>query len=290
MQLPVQLQKRKFDTHKGDYGHVFVVGGSCGLTGAVCLCAQAALRSGCGLVTVGVPASLNIIFEAKLTEVMSLPLRETKEKTLSLNAFNMIKKFSSKTDVIAIGCGASCNVSTQKLVVKVVEAIDKPQVVDADGINAFSGNLDKLRRRRSKNIIFTPHPKEFSRLVNKSVDYIKNRRKELAKEFALRYNLILVLKGYHTIVADGERFFENKTGNPGMATAGSGDVLTGVISGLIAQGLSCFDAAKWGVYLHGLAGDYAAREKTQNCLIASDVIDYLPKAIKVKAISHRKAC
>ncbi len=280
MQLPARLQKREFDTHKGNYGHVFVIGGSCGLTGAVCLCAHAALRSGCGLVTVGVPASLNIIFEVKLTEVMSLPLRETKGKSLSLSAFNMIEEFSSKADVIAVGCGASCSISTQKLIVKVVEKINKPQVVDADGINAFSGNLERLKRRKNKNIIFTPHPKEFSRLVNKSVEYIKNRRKELAKEFALRYNLILVLKGHRTIVTDGKRFFENKTGNPGMATAGSGDALTGIISSLVAQGLSCFDAAKWGVYLHGLAGDYAAREKTQNCLIASDIIEYFPKAIK----------
>ncbi len=280
MLLPAQLQKRKSDTHKGDYGHVLVIGGSCGLTGAVCLCAQAALRSGCGLVTVGVPSSLNNIFEVKLTEVMSLPLKETSQRTLSLSAFKIIKQFSLKVDVIIAGCGASCNVSTKKLIVKILREINKPLVVDADGINAFVGDLETLRRRVFRDVIFTPHMGEFSRLINKSIDYIRKKRKRLAKEFALRYNLILVLKGCRTIITDGKRFIENTTGNPGMATAGSGDVLSGIISGLMAQGLSGFESAKLGVYLHGLAGDLAVRDITQVSLVASDIIKYLPLAVK----------
>jgi len=284
MRLPVQLLKRRPETHKGDYGHVLVIGASYGLTGAVSLCARAALRSGCGLVTVGVPRSLNFIFEIKLTEIMSLSLKESRKGVFSVAAFTQVKNFSKKTDVLALGCGASRNISAQKFMRKIIQYIDTPCVVDADGINALSGHLGVLSKRQKKNLILTPHYGEFSRLINKSVNYIVKKRKALAKEFALRYNLTLVLKGHHSIVTDGRKFFENKTGNPGMATAGSGDVLSGIISSFVAQGFEMFDAAKSGVYLHGLAGDYAAKEKTQSCLIASDIIDYLPKAIK-----HKKA-
>ena len=282
MRLPVQLCKRKPETHKGDYGRLLVVGASRGLTGAVCLCAQAALRAGCGLVTVCVPSSLNPIFEIKLTEVMSFPLRESEKGVLSPAAFGQIRDLSRKADVLAVGCGASRENSAQILIRKVIRDIANPCIIDADGINALSGNLDLLQKRKENNLILTPHYGEFSRLINKSVDYIIKKRKALAKEFALRYNLILVLKGHRSIVTDGKRFFENKSGNPGMATAGSGDVLSGIISSLFAQGMELFDAAKFGVYLHGLAGDYAAREKTQNCLIASDIIEYLPRAIKAE--------
>ena len=278
--MPVQLRKRALRTHKGDYGHVLVIGASYGLTGAVSLCARAALRSGCGLVTVGVPQSLNSIFEIKLTEIMSLPLKESRKGVLSAAAFTQIKNFSKKTDVLVIGCGASRDISAQKFMRRIIQHIDIPCVVDADGINALSGHLGVLNKRQKKNLIFTPHYGEFSRLINKSVNYIVKKRKSLAKEFALRYNLTLVLKGHHSIVTDGEKFFENKTGNPGMATAGSGDVLSGIISSFAAQGLGAFEAAEFGVYLHGLAGDYAAKEKTQNCLIASDIIEHLPKAFK----------
>ncbi|MEI8350613.1 MAG: NAD(P)H-hydrate dehydratase [Candidatus Omnitrophota bacterium] len=280
MKLPVQLLKRKPDTHKGDYGYVLAIGGSPGLTGAVCLCAEAALRIGAGLVRVGVPKSLHNIFEVKLTEVMSVPLEESREGHFSVNALARIEDIAKKIDVIALGCGASQNISTQKLILKIIETIDKPLVIDADGINALSKNIGILKRCKSKNIIVTPHMGEFSRLVRIGVEEIKAKRKELVKDFAFQYNLILVLKGHRTLISDGKEIFENITGNPGMATAGSGDVLTGMIAGLIGQGLGCLEAARLGVYLHGLAGDLAAKDKTQNCLIASDIIEYLPKVIK----------
>ena len=286
--MPVQLRKRALKTHKGDYGHVLVLGGSYGLTGAVSLCANAALRSGCGLVTVGVPRSLNFIFEIKLTEVMSLPLKEAKRGVLSISAFAQIQDFSKRADVLVAGCGASRNISTQKLMRRIIGDTVNPCIIDADGINALSGHLDVLKIRRKKNLVLTPHYDEFSRLINKSVDYIAKNRKALAKEFALRYNLTLVLKGYRSIITDGKKFFENRTGNPGMATAGSGDVLSGIISSFVAQGLGAFEAASFGVYLHGLAGDYAAKEKTQNCLIASDIIEYLSRAIKAKTAADKK--
>jgi len=280
MLLPVLLRKRRSDTHKGDYGHVFVLGASPGLTGAVCLCAESALKIGAGLVTVGVPKSLNMVFEIKLTEVMSLPLKDTEDNALSLEAFAKIREFTHKIDVMALGCGASHARSTQKLILKIIKDIDRPIVVDADGINALINNLRFLEERKTQHLVLTPHLGEFSRLIKKNIDHIKKKRKELAKEFALRYNSVLVLKGYHTLITDGKKLFENKTGNPGMATAGSGDILTGIISGLVAQGLKVFKAAQLGVYLHGLAADLAAVKKTQACLVASDIIEYLPRAIK----------
>ena len=279
MQSPVQLPKRLADTHKGTYGHVFVIGGSLGLTGAVCLCANAALRMGAGLVTVGIPRSLNHIFEIKLTEVMSFPLPD-KSGNLTQNAFKQINTFSNKASVIVLGPGAGHNSHTQKLIAKIIKNSNKPLVVDADGINALALHPEVLRNRKTEDIILTPHLGEFSRLIKLNKEKIKAKRKSLVKETSLRYNLSLVLKGNHTLVSDGRELFENLTGNPGMATAGMGDVLTGIIAGLIAQGLSCFEAAKLGVYLHGLAGDLAVEDKTQNCLIASDVIEYLPRAIK----------
>lgn len=279
MRLPARLLKRNPDTHKGDYGHVLIVGGSPGLTGAVCLCVNAALRTGAGLVTAGVPRSLNAVFEVKLTEVMTMPL-EDNDGFLSLKAFNRIKDILRKIDVVVLGPGASLKDSAQKLIVKLIKEVDKPLVVDADGITAVASHLDVLDKRKSGKLILTPHLGEFSRLINLSVEEIKRARKELVKKFSLRYNLTLVLKGYHTLVSDGKQLFENTTGNPGMATAGCGDVLAGIIAGLAAQGIDCFSAAKTGAYLHGKAGDLAAKDKTQACLIASDVIEYLPGAMR----------
>jgi len=278
MQLLVRL-RRKNDTHKGDYGHVFVLGGSVGLTGAVCLCSQAALRIGAGLVTVGVPKSLNSIFEIKLTEVMSLALPD-KFGALCLKAFGDIKGKLKKINVLTLGPGAGLNSDTQKLMLKVLGEVDKPMVIDADAINSIASNLGVLKKRKSKKVVLTPHLGEFSRLIKLDAGKIKKNRKELVKKFALRYNLTLVLKGHRTLVSDGKSIFENTTGNPGMATAGMGDVLAGAIAGLIAQGLNCFEAAKVGVYLHGLAADYAAKGKGQLCLIASDVLSYLPVAVR----------
>ncbi len=279
MQLPRRLFKRVPDTHKGDYGHVLVVGGSPGLSGAVCLAADSTLRAGAGLVTVGGPRSLNMIFEVKLTEVMSLPLAETADGSLSLKAYDLLKKFFAKIDGLVCGCGASRNISTAKLIRRLVSEFPGFIVLDADGINALAGDIAVLEKRKTNALILTPHEGEFARLIKKTAETVHARRKELAKKFALRYNLTLVLKGNNTIVTDGKRIFENTTGNAGMATAGSGDVLAGIISGIAAQKLAAFEAACAGVYLHGLAGDLAARDLTQMAVIASDLIYYLPQAL-----------
>ncbi len=274
------IPTRKLDSHKKDYGHVFILAGSAGFTGAAYLCSQAAILSGSGLVTLGIPKSLNSIMAVKLTEVMTKPLEETKEITLSLKSLADILKFSAKIDSIAIGPGLSSNPETQRLVVQLIKQINKPMVIDADGLTALSKNISILNSK-NKEIIITPHPGEMGRLLKISTDDIQKNRKKVAKDFSLRYNLTTVLKGYHTVVASpaGE-IWVNKNGNPGMATAGCGDVLTGIIAGLIGQGIKPFPAAKLAVYIHGLSGDLAAEEKGQIGLIATDVLNKLPLAFR----------
>lgn len=279
MKLPKQLLKRKPDTQKGDYGYVFVLGGSPGLTGAVALCADSALRIGAGLVRVGVPESLSHVLATKLTEATTLALKE-EEGYLSPKAFEQILELLERVDIIALGGGAHYRPCVRDLLLKVIKEIDKPFVIDADGLNALSADLNVLNERKSKNVVLTPHMVEFSRLTKLTLKDIEEKRKELVKEFAFKYNLTLVLKGHRTLISDGKTLFENNTGNPGMATAGCGDVLTGIIAGLMAQGIDTLTAARVGVYLHGLSGDLAAKDKTETCLIASDIIEYLPKAVK----------
>ena len=278
--IPRVFPRRKPDTHKGDYGHIFVLAGSLGFSGAAVLCANSAMRSGAGLVTLGVPEGVySIIAKKAYPEVMVRPLAETKDKTLSLKAYPAIMSLIEKTDVLAIGPGLSRNPQTQKLIRRIISNIHKPMVIDADALNALSGNLEILRINPNLKIL-TPHPGEFSRLSGAPRVYIQKNRETLAKKFAYDYNIILVLKGHNTVVASPNKLYVNKTGNPGMATAGSGDVLTGIISALLGQGLSGFSAAKTGAYLHGLAGDLAAKEKTQAALISSDIIENIPEGIK----------
>lgn len=278
------LSHRKLNTHKSDYGHIFVLAGSLGLSGAAVLCANSAMRAGAGLVTLGIPESLYpIVAKRVYLEVMTKPLPETKERALALSAYQKISDFSKKADVLAIGPGLSRNPSTQKLARKIILEINKPLVIDADGLNALVGHLDILGKTQDPRLttLLTPHPGEFSRLIGKPVAFIQKNRETLAKSFANDYNVVLILKGHKTIVAaPGKKIHLNKTGNPGMATAGSGDVLTGMLAGLMGQGLGGFEAAKSGVYLHGLAGDLAAKEKTQAGMLASDIIDKIPEAIK----------
>ena len=280
MERLIKLKKRPKDSHKGDFGHIFILAGSRGLTGAAALCSNAALRSGAGLVTLGIPVSLNSIMSRKLTEVMTLSLAETKEQTLSLKAEQEILKKANSSDAIVIGPGLSRNAETGKLIRNLVVKIEKPMVLDADALNAVSGKTEILGKIKTKYII-TPHPGEMARLTNKSLNYIKNNRLIVAKKFSHDYNAVVVLKGAGTIVAEsGGKYYVNTTGNPGMATAGSGDVLAGIIAGFLGQGLNEFDAARSGVYMHGLAGDIAAEDKGEAGLIAGDILENIPYAIK----------
>ncbi len=299
MRLPTRLSRRVIDSHKGDFGHVLILAGSARFTGAAVLCAKACLRSGAGLVTLGIPQSLNKAFiKIKPLEIMTLPLPETKVATLCGSALAKIRKFSKKIDVLVVGPGLSQNRSTQGLIRKVISEFAKPLVVDADGLNALAGHLKILTAKRyplppqadpptaENAMILTPHPGEMAGLLGIDTAQVQKDRKKVAKDFVNRYNVILVLKGHQTIVSEKlKKLYINKTGNPGMAKAGSGDVLTGIVAAFLAQGLNAFDAAKYAVYLHGLAGDLAAKEKSQLAMVASDIIEKIPQAIK-KSIYH----
>jgi NAD(P)H-hydrate epimerase len=273
------LLQRKPDSHKGDYGHILIVAGSKRYSGAALLCAEAALRSGAGIVTLGLPESLcNPVIKIKPKEIMLLPLAQAKDGEISAAAYNKIVDFLKKADVFVLGPGLGLNISTQKLVRKLVKTVKKPFVIDADALTALAGVKGV---RFGAETVATPHPGEMARLIGIPAAVIQKKRKEVAKNFAAHYNSTVVLKGGRTVVASTRgSLYVNTTGNPGMATAGSGDVLAGVIAAFLGQGLDGFNAAKYGVYIHGMAGDLAAKQKTQLSLIASDIIDFLPKAIK----------
>lgn len=242
------------------------------------------MRAGAGMVTLGIPRSLNnAIIKIKPKEVMTLPLPETARGALSLTGYKKIRDFIKNIDVLVIGPGLGRDESTQALVRKLIARKIKPTVIDADGLNALVGHLNVLRTPHTANRapILTPHPGEMARLLGVSVKKVQGSRKEIAIKFTKDYKVILALKGHNTVVADyNGSLYVNKTGNPGMATAGSGDVLTGVIAAFLGQKLDAFSACKYAAYLHGLAGDLAAAKKTQISLIASDIIDKIPKAIK----------
>ena len=280
MQLHQLLPKRKIDSHKYDYGHVLIVGGSSGMSGSVVLASSAALKSGCGLVTAAVPECIDNVVACKLTEVMTLALSSS-NGCMQTSALSSIDDYieKRKVNVVAIGCGMSRAESTEFIVNKLLKYGNTPLVVDADALTALSKDVSILKEVKSP-VVLTPHLAEFSRISGYSIEEIKKSTKKLAKEYALMYNVCLVLKGNNTIVTDGVEIFESSTGNPGMATAGSGDVLTGIITGLIAQGVQIFDASMLGVRLHGMAGDYAADEKTEYCMVASDIVDCLACSFK----------
>jgi len=273
------LPTRAADSHKGSYGKLLLVAGSTGMTGAAALATQASLRAGAGLVTLGVPRSLNPILESKLTEAMTYPLADSKEGILARESVIEIKRLINNRDVLGIGPGLTANDEIAYIVNHLLENVNKPIVVDADALNVIY-DLNSLKERTAPTVL-TPHPGELSRLINQSIEGISDNSLEIAKNFASEYNVILVLKGARTIIAtpQGEVYI-NSTGNSGMATGGSGDVLTGLISGLLAQGIDGVDATIIGVYLHGLAADLAADELTEYSLLPSDIIDYLPQAIR----------
>ena len=281
-----KLNPRKRNSHKGSYGRVLVLAGSPGLTGAAYLCSKAALRSGSGIVTLGVPESLNPIMEAKLTCVMTHPLPETKASTLSNKGKKKIMKLCESHDVVALGPGLSQQPETRELILWLIQNIDRNMVIDADGLNALSDKVNVLHKIK-RHAVLTPHPGEMSRLTG--LGSAKNVQKErlgtatqfvqsIQKKLNNEGKLTLVLKGDKTIVANSRKVYVNRTGNPGMATAGTGDVLTGIIASLIGQGYDVFDASQLGVYIHGLAGDIAAKKKGEHSMIASDIIEYLPDA------------
>jgi NAD(P)H-hydrate epimerase len=271
------LPPRRRDAHKGSNGHVLVVAGSRGKTGAAALTALAALRSGAGLVTVATPASCAPIVASFAPELMTLPLAETAEGQVDPEGAGAVIAFDAS--VLAMGPGLGRSAPVTAFVQEVVRRARRPMVLDADGLNAFEGHAERLSS--GAPIIITPHPGEMARLTGQSVAAVQADRLRVAGQFAAVRKLCVVLKGHGTVVAqpDGHQFV-NTTGNPGMATAGMGDVLTGVIAAWLAQGAGAATSARLGVYLHGLAGDLAAAELGERGLIARDVIDRLPRACR----------
>ncbi|MDP7236665.1 MAG: NAD(P)H-hydrate dehydratase, partial [Candidatus Latescibacteria bacterium] len=264
--------------HKGDRGRVAVVAGSVGMAGAAVLTSKAAMRAGAGMTILGAPVSLVDVMAMKMTEVMIRPLPETTARTTGLKALSNIEDMTSWADVLAIGPGLSQHQETTELIRQVVHRSPLPVVLDADGINAFIDHTE-LFSACASDIVMTPHIGELSRLTNRTAQEIMNDRIGIAKQTAQSLDVTVILKGACSVIADPTgRVSINPTGNPGMATAGSGDVLTGILSALISQGLPVWDAARLGVYLHGLAGDLGAKAMGQHSLIAGDLIDHLPGA------------
>jgi len=266
------------DAHKGTFGRVFILAGSAGFTGAAALAGMAAARSGAGLVTLGIPESLNGILEVKLTEVMTLPLPETPGRSLSIKALDKTLEFCSHCDAVAIGPGLSQQEETQDFIRQFAAACPAPMVIDADGLNALAGRPGIDAPFKAPAVI-TPHPGEMARLLGTTPDAVQQDRPGSVREAAKRFNCTALLKGARTLIAaPGGGLWINPTGNPGMATGGSGDVLAGMIAAFLARGMAPDQAAAAGAYLHGLSGDLAAAAKGELSLIAGDLLDFLPEA------------
>lgn len=268
------LPDRKSNSHKGDYGRILLLCGSRGYTGAAALAAMGALRSGAGLVYLGVPECIYDIEAIKLNEPVVFPLPDA-GGTLSTAALEIILPMLSRMNAVLIGPGLGCNESTRTVVSGVLEAFKGPVVLDADGINVLSGHIDILRERTSP-LILTPHEGEFQRVGG----VLSGDRISSVVEFAGSTGSIFLLKGHNTVITDGKTVYTNPTGNPGMAVGGSGDVLAGIITALLGQGLPPLEAAACGAWLHGRAGDLCAEEIGQYGMLPSDMLSVLPRLLK----------
>mgnify|MGYP006281758255 CR=1 FL=1 len=278
-ELPA-LPERPRDAHKGDFGHVLVVAGSPGMTGAGCMAARAAQRAGAGLVTLALPASLNAVAEIKLMSCMSMPLPEPGAPVLGDRAVEEVLGRIEDFDAVGVGPGIGRTAPAFGAVRRLVAELPCPAVVDADGLNALTEDTAVLADAPAARLL-TPHPGEMGRLLGCSAGEVQNDRRGVAVGFAREHGVLLALKGAGTVVTDGRRVYVNSTGNPGMATGGTGDVLTGLTAGLLCQGLDPFEALQLAVFVHGLAGDLAAREKGELSLIAEDVLEQVPAAFRL---------
>ncbi len=270
------IQPRPADSHKGGNGHAVIFAGSPGKTGAAALTGLAALRAGAGLVTLAVPASLNDIFEAKVTEVMTEPIPDEASRKFGKKSIAAAKKILAGKDAIALGPGIGMGDETDAFVKEILLAARVPLVLDADGLTSLSRQPGLLKKIKAP-LILTPHPGEMSRLCGIKTANLQSDRLGLAKKFATQWGAIVALKGARTVIAhpDGSAFI-NLSGNSGMAAAGMGDALTGIIAGLLAQHYDPLDAAALGVYIHGKAGDLAAEKMGGVGIIASDLIRRIP--------------
>ncbi|MGA7660063.1 MAG: NAD(P)H-hydrate dehydratase [Candidatus Sulfotelmatobacter sp.] len=284
---------RPAESNKGNYGHVLVVGGSLGKSGAVAMAGMSALRAGAGLSTVATPRSVLGTVAGFHPELMTEPLPETDAGTISANAQDRIAELTKGKSVLAIGPGISRDPQTSELVRSLVAKLHVPMVVDADGLNAFEGRTDELNGK-GRTLVITPHPGEMARLAGSSIADVQKDRLVVARKFAREHELIVVLKGHRTLAVrpDGEAWV-NTTGNPGMATGGTGDILTGIVAGMIAQHTKdAFAAVLAAVHLHGLAGDVMRESVGDHSLVATDLLKGLPKAFQrtQKAAKEKLVC
>jgi NAD(P)H-hydrate epimerase len=275
-----KLKPRLAEAHKGDFGKVCIIAGSVGMSGAAALAGRSALRAGAGLVRVATPKSILPIVASIELSFTTLPLAEDGAGRISVKAMRAILDAAGENDAMAFGPGVGISGELRAIIEKLLEQDALMLVIDADGLNNLAGLGDWPCRLRAR-LVLTPHPGEMKRLwAGLFREALPDERQEQAVQLAQRTGTVVVLKGAGTVVTDGEKVYINKTGNPGMATAGSGDVLTGVITALVGQGLSDFDAGVLGVYVHGLAGDIAAERMGQVGMIATDISDALPEAFK----------
>jgi ADP-dependent NAD(P)H-hydrate dehydratase / NAD(P)H-hydrate epimerase len=284
------LPRRTRDSHKGTFGHVFVLAGSRAKSGAALMSGLAALRSGAGLVTLMLPESLRRDIVGKAPELMTFWLPETREGTAAAKAAGAVLDQLSQADAVVVGPGLSTNRSTQDLVRTIVRLAPVPVILDADGINAFALHAGELRNKHGNPVAITPHPGEMARLLDSTVSEVQQRRLQVAGDCAAKLKVFTILKGSQTIIATpAGRCYVNTTGNPGMASGGTGDILSGMAGRFLAgwkrkfrgdniEGLADYLSAA--VYLHGLAGDYAAEDKGEEALIATDLLQYLPAAFR----------
>ena len=274
VQIRQLLPVRPRFSHKGDFGRVLLVCGSVGFTGAAALAARAALRTGAGLITVATPRQVWPIGAAKLDEPMVMPMAEDKAGRLSLQAVPALAQLLAKADACLIGPGLGRSEELDALVAALVGEARCPVVLDADGINAMAGHIDRLREAACP-LILTPHDGEFLRLSPSAAlppaDF--DTRADRAMMLARQLGAVVLLKGYRTAITDGKRLYRNETGNPGMATGGSGDVLAGMLVSLLGQGLAPLEAAAAAAWLHGAAGDRCAAERGEYGMTPSDLID-----------------
>jgi NAD(P)H-hydrate epimerase len=280
------LPLRPPDAHKGTFGKALIIGGAVGMSGAIALAANACMRCGVGLTYAGCPESLADLVDIKATEPVVLPLPEVRAKrVLARRGLGEIIKHFARVDAVAIGPGLSTHHETQELVRRLVARRIKPTVLDADGLNAFAETPETLAEKANAPLIITPHAGEMARLLGSSVESIASDRESAARQAAERFGCIVVMKGAPTFVAEpGGQIYLNPTGNSGMASGGVGDVLTGIIVSFLAQGCEPLTAALMGVYIHGLAGDFAATEKGERSLVASDLVEALPEMLQFLAV------
>lgn len=277
-----KLPPRRKDAHKGDFGRALLVGGSRGMAGAIALAGMACLRGGAGLVRLAVPESILDTVAGFEPSYMTLPLPADEAGRIAQSASDVLVNHFAASDCVACGPGLSRSEELTRLVRKWFTSVPKPMVLDADGLFPLGAEAGGLMTAGYPRVL-TPHPGEFARLCGTPPDVRLPREQQVAEAVKLadRYGLVILLKGHRTVITDGGRTVENETGNPGMATGGSGDVLTGLITALICQGLPAWEAAVLAAHVHGLAGDLAASELTEVSLIASDLIRYLPKALRI---------